>query len=100
MFDKIVVELSDIGFFIMGDLGVFSDDGYFLIVGCFKDLIIMGGYNVYFKEIEDVLNEIDGVLESVVFGVFDVDFGEVIVVVIVFILLDEVDIKEFVGVVV
>lgn len=83
MLEKIVVELCDFGFFIIGDFGFFSVDGYFLIVGCLKDLIIIGGYNVYLKEVEDVLNDIEGVVESVVFGVFDVDFGEVIIVVVV-----------------
>ena len=54
-------------------------DGYVTIGGRAKDLIITGGYNVYPKEIEDVLNDIDGVIESAVFGVPDADFGEAII---------------------
>jgi malonyl-CoA/methylmalonyl-CoA synthetase len=74
--DKTAEELRDTGFFITGDLGVKSEDGRISIVGREKDLIISGGYNIYPKEIEDVINDIDGVLESAVFGVPHPDFGE------------------------
>ena len=74
--EKTAEELRDTGFFITGDLGVKSDDGRISIVGREKDLIISGGYNIYPKEIEDVINDIDGVLESAVFGVPHADFGE------------------------
>jgi len=77
--DKTAAELRDSGFFITGDLGEISDDGYLTIVGRAKDLIITGGYNVYPKEIEDVLNDIPGVSESAVFGIPDPDFGEAII---------------------
>ncbi|NQZ71939.1 MAG: AMP-binding protein, partial [Dinoroseobacter sp.] len=77
--EKTAAELRENGFFITGDLGSFSEDGYLSIVGRAKDLIITGGYNVYPKEIEDVLNTVDGVLESAVFGVPDPDFGETII---------------------
>ena len=77
--DKTAAELRENGFFITGDLGRFSEDGYLSIVGRSKDLIITGGYNVYPKEIEDVLNGIDGVEESAVFGIPDADFGEAII---------------------
>ncbi|WP_170368220.1 malonate--CoA ligase [Ruegeria arenilitoris] len=77
--EKTAAELRENGFFITGDLGKYSEDGYLSIVGRSKDLIITGGYNVYPKEIEDVLNDIDGVLESAVFGVPDNDFGEKII---------------------
>ena len=77
--DKTAAELRDTGFFITGDLGQFSADGYLSIVGRSKDLIITGGYNVYPKEIEDVLNDIDGVEEAAVFGTPDADFGEAII---------------------
>ncbi|WP_171209706.1 MULTISPECIES: malonyl-CoA synthase [unclassified Ruegeria] len=77
--EKTAEELRENGFFITGDLGQFSEDGYLSIVGRSKDLIITGGYNVYPKEIEDILNDIDGVLESAVFGVPDDDFGEAII---------------------
>ncbi len=77
--EKTSEELRDNGFFITGDLGQFSEDGYLSIVGRSKDLIITGGFNVYPKEIEDVLNGIEGVVESAVFGVPDSDFGEAII---------------------
>jgi len=74
--DKTAEELRDTGFFITGDLGIKTDDGRIAIVGRKKDLIISGGFNIYPKEIEDVINEVDGVLESAVFGVPHPDFGE------------------------
>lgn len=77
--DKTSLELKKDGFFITGDLGKFNTDGYLSIVGREKDLIISGGYNVYPKEVEDVLNEIDQIGETAVFGVPDNDFGERVV---------------------
>ncbi|MCG3269497.1 malonyl-CoA synthase [Yoonia sp. I 8.24] len=74
--EKTREELRETGFFITGDLGVAADDGRISIVGRQKDLIISGGYNIYPKEIEDVINDVDGVLESAVFGVPHPDFGE------------------------
>ena len=74
--EKTAEELRENGFFMTGDLGVKSDDGRISIVGRQKDLIISGGYNIYPKEIEDVINDIDGVLESAVFGIPHPDFGE------------------------
>jgi len=71
------------GFFITGDLGRLSEDGYLTIVGRDKDLIISGGFNVYPKEVEDVLNELPGVAESAVIGVPHPDFGEAVVAVVV-----------------
>ena len=56
-----------------------TTDGYVSIVGRAKDLIITGGYNVYPKEIELLLDEQPGVLESAVVGVPHPDFGEVVV---------------------
>ncbi|WP_108813410.1 AMP-binding protein [Loktanella sp. Alg231-35] len=76
--EKTAEELRDNGFFITGDLGVKDADGRISIVGRQKDLIISGGYNIYPKEIEDVINDIDGVLESAVFGVPHADFGETV----------------------
>ena len=65
------------GYFITGDIGYFDDDGYLYISGRNKDLIISGGYNVYPKEIEDVINENENVIESAVFGIPDNDLGEI-----------------------
>jgi malonyl-CoA/methylmalonyl-CoA synthetase len=71
------------GFFRTGDLGQFDADGYLSIVGRGKDLVISGGYNVYPKEIEMLLDELPGVVESAAFGVPHADFGEVLAVAIV-----------------
>jgi malonyl-CoA/methylmalonyl-CoA synthetase len=69
-------ELRTDGFFITGDIGVIDADGYVQIVGRNKDLIISGGFNIYPKEIEEVIDAQDGVLESAVVGVPHPDFGE------------------------
>lgn len=76
--EKTHEELRTNGFFVTGDLGVMDAEGRLSIVGRHKDLIITGGLNVYPKEIEDVLNEAPGVLESAVYGVPDTDFGEAV----------------------
>lgn len=77
--EKTAEELREDGFFITGDLGKFDADGYLHIVGRNKDLIISGGYNIYPKEIELLLDQEDGVLESAVIGVPHPDFGETVV---------------------
>ncbi len=74
--EKTAAELRGNGFFITGDLGRIDEDGYVHIVGRGKDLIISGGYNIYPKEIELLLDEQPGVLESAVIGVPHPDFGE------------------------
>jgi malonyl-CoA/methylmalonyl-CoA synthetase len=81
--EKTAAELRADGFFITGDLGRLDDDGYVHIVGRNKDLIISGGYNIYPKEIELVLDEQPGVLESAVIGVPHADFGETVLALIV-----------------
>ncbi len=81
--DKTAAELRADGFFITGDLGRIDADGYVQIVGRNKDLIISGGYNIYPKEIEQLLDEQPGVLESAVIGVPHSDFGEAVVAVLV-----------------
>ncbi|MEM6462838.1 MAG: malonyl-CoA synthase [Pseudomonadota bacterium] len=77
--EKTKEDFRDDGFFITGDLGRIDADGYLHIVGRAKDLIISGGYNIYPKEIELLLDEQDGVLESAVIGVPHRDFGEGVV---------------------
>jgi malonyl-CoA/methylmalonyl-CoA synthetase len=76
--EKTAAELRADGFFITGDLGVIDSDGYVTIVGRGKDLIISGGYNIYPKEIELVLDAQPGVLESAVIGVPHPDLGEAV----------------------
>ena len=81
--DKTAEEVRASGFFITGDLGIMEPDGRLRIVGRAKDLIISGGYNIYPKEIESVLDDIDGITESAVVGVPHDDVGEGVVAVMV-----------------
>src|SRR5262245_19700179 len=64
------------GWFRSGDLARTDEDGYFFIVDRKKELIIRGGYNVYPREIEEVLYEHAGILEAAVVGVPDDALGE------------------------
>ncbi|MXX16537.1 MAG: AMP-binding protein, partial [Gammaproteobacteria bacterium] len=77
--EKTREEFTADGFFITGDLGMLGEDGYLTIIGRSKDLIISGGYNVYPKEIELVLDALPGVGESAIIGVPHPDFGEGVV---------------------
>ena len=81
--DLAATEFTADGFFRTGDIGFFDGEGYLHLVGRSKDLIISGGLNIYPKEIEAVIDEVDGVAESAVIGVPDADFGEVVVAVVV-----------------
>jgi long-chain acyl-CoA synthetase len=64
------------GWFYTGDVGVFDEDGYLSIVDRTKDLILRGGFNVYPREIEEVLMTHPGVSLCAVIGVPDEKFGE------------------------
>jgi long-chain acyl-CoA synthetase len=64
------------GWFHSGDLGRVDEDGYFAIVDRKKDLVIRGGYNVYPREVEEVLYEHPAVAEAAVIGVPDRQLGE------------------------
>lgn len=75
--DKNREEFRD-GYFITGDVGRRDPDGRVYISGRAKDLIISGGYNVYPKEIELILDELPGVVESAVIGLPHPDFGEAV----------------------
>ncbi|MGR3716441.1 MAG: malonate--CoA ligase [Thermohalobaculum sp.] len=81
--EKTAEEKRANGFFITGDLGVIDGDGYVTIVGRSKDLIISGGFNVYPKEVEEVIDALPGVTESAVVGVAHPDFGEGVIAVVV-----------------
>ncbi|ULJ76616.1 malonate--CoA ligase [Rhizobium gallicum] len=74
--EKTAAEFTSDGFFISGDLGKIDTDGYVHIVGRSKDLVISGGYNIYPKEVEGEIDQLDGVAESAVIGVPHPDFGE------------------------
>jgi long-chain acyl-CoA synthetase len=64
------------GWFRTGDVGAIDEDGYISIVDRIKDLIIRGGYNVYPREVEEVLYEHPDVLEAAVIGVPHPELGE------------------------
>ncbi|MDG1859643.1 MAG: AMP-binding protein, partial [Emcibacteraceae bacterium] len=74
--EKTKQEFTSDGYFITGDISTMDSDGRVSIVGRAKDLIITGGLNVYPKEIESIVDDIDGVKESAVIGVPHNDFGE------------------------
>jgi malonyl-CoA/methylmalonyl-CoA synthetase len=76
--EKTAEELRPDGWFITGDVGVIDADGYVAIVGRSKDLIISGGFNIYPKEIEGLIDAVDGVLETAVFAMPHPDFGETV----------------------
>jgi len=65
------------GFFRTGDLATVSDDGYYTLLGRRSDLIISGGFNIYPREIEELLLEQRGVSEAAVVGEADAVRGEV-----------------------
>ncbi len=80
--EKTAEDMRDDGWFITGDLGTMADDGRISIAGRSKDLIISGGYNIYPKEIETVIDSVPGVGESAVIGIAHPDFGETVVAVV------------------
>ena len=71
------------GWFRTGDLGEFDVDGYLRISGRLKELIISGGYNVYPREVEDVIAAFPGVLEVAVIGRASERWGEQVTAVVV-----------------
>ncbi len=81
--EKTAQEFKPDGFFITGDLARQDSNGYLHIVGRDKDLIISGGFNVYPKEIELVLDDHTDILESAVVAAPHPDFGEAVVAVLV-----------------
>ena len=68
--------ISTDGWFRTGDVGRADEDGYYYIVDRKKDLIIRGGYNVYPREIEEVLYEHPAVAEAAVIGMPHAELGE------------------------
>jgi long-chain acyl-CoA synthetase len=68
--------ITNDGWFHTGDMARVDEDGYFFIVDRKKDMIIRGGYNVYPREIEEVLYEHPAVMEAAVVGVPDSALGE------------------------
>lgn len=75
--EETAVALRD-GWLYTGDLARRDESGYFYIVDRKKDLVIVGGYNVYPREVEEVLFEHKDIVEAAVIGVPDLDFGEAV----------------------
>lgn len=67
------------GWLHTGDLGRMNDDGHLWLVDRKGDMIISGGYNIYPREVEEVVAEAPGVAEVVVMGISDADWGQRIV---------------------
>jgi long-chain acyl-CoA synthetase len=65
------------GWLRTGDVGVVDEDGYLRVVDRIKDMIIRGGENIYPKELESTLSQVDGVLDVAVVGRPDAVLGEV-----------------------
>jgi acyl-CoA synthetase (AMP-forming)/AMP-acid ligase II len=65
------------GWLKTGDVGVMDDDGYLHITGRIKEMFIVGGFNCYPAEIENILCSLDGVAQAAVIGVPDERMGEV-----------------------
>jgi malonyl-CoA/methylmalonyl-CoA synthetase len=66
------------GFYVTGDIGYFDPQGYLSIVGRTSDVIISGGNNVYPREVELALEQLQGVVKAAVFGLPHPDFGEAV----------------------
>ena len=66
------------GWFRTGDVGSIDDDGYLSLVGRTSELIISGGFNVYPRELEDVLREHPLVIDIAVVGTPDEEWGEIV----------------------
>ncbi|UCE56267.1 MAG: long-chain fatty acid--CoA ligase [Desulfobacterales bacterium] len=71
------------GWLFTGDIARMDEDGYIYIVDRKKDLIIRGGYNVYPREIEEVMYQIPDILETAVVGIPHEDLGEEVAAVVV-----------------
>jgi malonyl-CoA/methylmalonyl-CoA synthetase len=67
------------GWFRTGDLGRIDEDGYYYLTDRIKNIIISGGENISPKEVERVINQFDGVVESSVVGIPDEKWGEKVV---------------------
>ncbi len=74
--DKTEEDFTSDGFFKTGDLALTNDAGMVSIVGRAKDMMISGGFNVYPKEIEAIIDGLPGIEESAVVGMPHPDFGE------------------------
>jgi len=74
--DETAFVLQEDDWLLTGDIGKFDEDGYLFIVDRKKDMLIYKGYNIYPRDLEDVLNEHPAVAQSVVVGKADERYGE------------------------
>lgn len=77
--EKTAEEFREAGWFSTGDVGFLEEDGRLTLSGRAKDLVIVGGFNVYPKEIEEILDALPEVAESAVIGAPHPDMGEGVV---------------------
>jgi acyl-CoA synthetase (AMP-forming)/AMP-acid ligase II len=75
--DATAAAIDSDGFLHTGDLGTFDADGYLRIVGRIKDMFIVGGFNAYPAEIENLLLRHPAVAQAAVIGIPDARLGEV-----------------------
>jgi len=66
------------GWLHTGDVGYVDEDGFYYLVDRKNDMLISGGFNVYPREVEDVLMAFDGVVEAAVVGLPDEKWGDVV----------------------
>ncbi|MBL4801627.1 MAG: AMP-binding protein [Emcibacter sp.] len=81
--EKTAEEMRPNGFFISGDMAISDEEGRISIVGRSKDLIISGGFNIYPKEIESIIDLLPGILESAVVASPHPDMGEAVIAIVV-----------------
>ena len=72
-------EAFEKGWFKTGDLGNIDEDGYYYLTDRIKHIIISGGENISPKEVEVIINQVDGVADSSVVGIDDEKWGEKVV---------------------
>jgi long-chain acyl-CoA synthetase len=82
--DATAAAIDDEGWFSTGDMGTVDEDGYYKIVDRKKEMIIRGGYNVYPREVEEVLYEHPAIAEAAVIGIPHDELGEEICAVVAF----------------
>ena len=73
---KATAEALRDGWVYTGDLGTFDEDGYIYLIDRKKDMIISGGYNIYAREVEDILHTHPAIAEAAVIGIPDDEWGE------------------------
>jgi malonyl-CoA/methylmalonyl-CoA synthetase len=76
---EVTADSFEKGWFKTGDLGRVDDDGYYYLTDRLKHIIISGGENISPKEVEEVINKLDNVVDSAVVGIEDEKWGEKVV---------------------